>query len=139
MFVLLTRARWSYYSIWSQRNICVANDFSYTLLGPYRIHDLSPSFFVNGAILRMTLVAHELVTLPEHTSSRPVFCVVVYRSLFVILSFLFFPLCCLSFDWRFVITHFVLPNIFLVLFYVNQYLQETFKRMFGFKSLHTEY
>ena len=33
-----------------------------------------------------------------------VFCVLFCRSLFVLLSFFFWPLCCLSFDLRFLIT-----------------------------------
>jgi hypothetical protein len=54
----------------------------------------------------LTLVAQELLALPEHMSSPPVFsevcvarsfvfCVMFCRSLFVLLSFFFWPLCCL--------------------------------------------
>jgi hypothetical protein len=57
----------------------------------------------------MSLVEQELPTLPEHLSSPPIFsevrvarslilCVVFSRSLFVLLSFFFWPLCCLSFS-----------------------------------------
>ena len=61
----------------------------------------------------------EVLTLPEHMCSTPVFsgvraaqslvfCGVFCRSLFVILSFLFWPLYCLSFfDLRFLTTHLV--------------------------------
>jgi hypothetical protein len=45
-------------------------------------------------------VAQELFSHPEHLSSSPVFSavrVVFCRSLFVLLSFFFWPLCCLSF------------------------------------------
>ena len=54
----------------------------------------------------LTLVAQELLSLPEHMSSPPVFsevcvarsfvfCVMFCRSLFVLLSLFFWPLCCL--------------------------------------------
>ena len=54
----------------------------------------------------LTLVAQELLALPQHMSSPPVFsevcvarsfvfCVMFCRSLFVLLSFFFWPLCCL--------------------------------------------
>jgi hypothetical protein len=63
---------------------------------------------------RVSLVEQELLTLMEHMSSPPVFsgvrvdwslvfCVVFCRSLFVLLSFFFWPLCCLSFDLRILI------------------------------------
>jgi len=64
----------------------------------------------------------ELLTLTEHLCSSPdfsgvrvtrslVFCVVFYRSLFVLLSFFFWPLCCLSFfDLRILITPLVSSN-----------------------------
>ena len=63
----------------------------------------------------MPLVEQELLTLPDHLSSPPVcsgvrvarsvvFCVVFCRSLFVLLSFFFWPLCCLSFDLQILIT-----------------------------------
>ena len=57
----------------------------------------------------------ELLTLPEHLSSHPVFSggciarslvfrVVFCRSLFVLLSFFFWSLCCLSFELGMLIT-----------------------------------
>jgi hypothetical protein len=63
---------------------------------------------------RVSLVEQELLTLMKHMSSPPVcsgvrvdwslvFCVVFCRSLFVLLSFFFWPLCCLSFDLRILI------------------------------------
>ena len=63
----------------------------------------------------MSLVEQELPSLPEHMSSPPVFsvvhvtrslvfCVMFCRSLFVLLYFFFWPLCCLFFDIRFLIT-----------------------------------
>jgi len=67
-------------------------------------------------------VEQELPTLPEHLSSPPVFsgvrvtrslvlCVVFCRSLFVLLYFFLWPLCCLSFfDLRNLITPLVSSN-----------------------------
>ena len=57
---------------------------------------------------QLSHVEQELLTLPEHLSSHPVFggvrvarflvfCVVFCRSSLVILYFFFWPLCCLSF------------------------------------------
>jgi hypothetical protein len=65
-----------------------------------------------------TKVEQELLTLPEHLSFRGVrvtrslvFCVMFWRSLFVLLSFYFWPLCCLSFfDLRILSTPFVSSN-----------------------------
>ena len=56
----------------------------------------------------LSLVGQELLTLPKHMSSPLVFsevpvapclvfCIVLCRSLFILLSFFFWPLCCLSF------------------------------------------
>jgi hypothetical protein len=66
----------------------------------------------------------ELLTLPENLSSPPVFCgvrvarslvlcVMFCRSLFVLLYFFFWPLCCLSFDLRILITPFGIFKLFL--------------------------
>ena len=62
---------------------------------------------------RVPLVEQELLTIPEHLSSpffsgvhvtrSIVFCVMFCRSLFVLLSFFFFSLCCLFFDLRIMI------------------------------------
>jgi hypothetical protein len=63
---------------------------------------------------RVSLVEQELLTLMEHIRSPPPFsgvrvdrslvlCVVFYRPLFVLLSFFFLPLCCLSFELRILI------------------------------------
>jgi hypothetical protein len=71
---------------------------------------------------RVPLLEQELLTLPEHLISPPVFsgvpdtrslvlCVMFCRSLFVLLSFFFWPLCCLSFiDLRILITPYVSSN-----------------------------
>ena len=65
----------------------------------------------------MSLVEQEMVTLPVHpdfsvvfVARSVVFSVVFCRSLFVLLSFLFWPLCCLSFDLRSLITYLVSSN-----------------------------
>jgi hypothetical protein len=79
--------------------------------------------FVTRLIRRVPLVEQELLTLPEHLSSPPVFSgvrvtrsLVLYtclfcRSLFVLLYFFFWPLCCLFFfDIRILITPLVSSN-----------------------------
>jgi hypothetical protein len=69
-------------------------------------------------------VEQEMLTLPGHMSSPPVcsgvrvtrslvFYVVFCISLFVPLSFFFWPLCCLSFDFRILITPLVSYKLFL--------------------------
>jgi hypothetical protein len=66
-------------------------------------------------------VEQELLTLPKHLNSPPVFsgvrvarslvfCVMFCRSLFVLLSFFLWPLCWLSFDWRLLITLLISSN-----------------------------
>jgi len=76
------------------------------------------------------LVEQELLTLPEHLRSPPVFsgvrvawsfvfCVVFSRSMFVLISFFFCPLCCLSFsDLRILIN---LIGIFKLFFQMMLY------------------
>jgi len=65
--------------------------------------------FVTRLIRRVALVEQELLTLPEHLSSPPMcmFC----RSLFVLLSLFFWPLCCLFFEVWFLITSFTSSNL----------------------------
>jgi hypothetical protein len=71
--------------------------------------------FVTRITRRVPLVEQELLTLPEHLSSPPVFsgisCYSIFsfmsmfcRSLFVLLYSFFWPLCCLFFDIRILIT-----------------------------------
>jgi hypothetical protein len=71
---------------------------------------------------QVSLVEHELLTLPEHLSSYPalnrvhvtqslVVCVVFCRSLFVRLSVFFWRLCCLFFDLQLLITPLVSSNL----------------------------
>ena len=81
----------------------------------------SNELFITGFITRLTrrvlLVEQELLTIPEHMSSPPVFSGIrsrysifsftckFCRSLFVLLSYFFWPLCCLFFfDIRILIT-----------------------------------
>ena len=71
--------------------------------------------FVTGSTRRLPLVEQELLTFPEHRSSPPIFSGVrvtrslVCRSLFVLLYFFLWSLCCLFFfDIRILITpHFL--------------------------------
>jgi hypothetical protein len=70
---------------------------------------------LNVMIHKMPLAKHELIALPKCLSSPPgfsgvrvtwslVLCVMICRSLFVLLSLFFWPLCCLSFNLRILIT-----------------------------------
>ena len=73
---------------------------------------------------RIPLVEQELLTLPEHLSSSPVFsgarvtrslvlCVIFCRSLFLLLSYFFWSLCGMSFfDLRILMTPLVSSNSF---------------------------
>ena len=86
-------------------------------------HSWLTTGFVIRVTRRVTLVDRELLTLPEHMSSPPVFsrvrvarslvfCVVFCRSLFVLLSVFFWPLCCLSsYDLRILITIWYLQTL----------------------------
>jgi hypothetical protein len=100
-------------------------------------------------VRRVPLVEQELLIHPEHLRSSPVLsgvrgarscviCVVFCRSLFVPLSFFFWPLCCLSFALRILITPFCYFNLFLrskskwtntflnfVMFWILTWLNET--------------
>ena len=71
-------------------------------------HTIQFYFISRIYVLEFASLIIELLTLSEHMSSLPVFsgvrvtrslvlCVMLCRSLFVPLSFLFWPLCCLSF------------------------------------------
>jgi hypothetical protein len=88
-------------------------------LTPY-FRSISHFWLITGFVTRLTrrvpLVELELLLFPEHLSSSPVFngvgvtpylvlCVFFCRSLFVLLYFFFWPLCCLFFfDIRILIT-----------------------------------
>ena len=80
------------------------------------------SCLITGFVTRLTrhvpLMEQELLTLSEHLNSPPIFkwgsCYSIFsfmcmscRSLFFLLSFFFWPLWCLSFDLRILITPFV--------------------------------
>jgi hypothetical protein len=97
---------------------CVTDDHGYDPLVINTFwsfpHSLLVTGFVTKVMRRVPLVEQEVFTIPEHLSSPPgfigvrvtqslVLCVMFYRSLFVLWSFLCWPLCCLSFDLRIVI------------------------------------
>ena len=87
---------------------------SQKLPGPFLIHDITG--FVTRSTRRVPLVKQELLTLPEHMSSPPVFSgVPVTRSLVLCVCFVdrclsFWPLCCLSCDLRVLFTHLASSN-----------------------------
>ena len=98
---------------------CVTDDHGHDpfVINTFRSfpHALLVTGFVTRVTRRVPLVGQEVLTIPEHLSSPRVFigvrvtrslvlCVMFYRSLFVLLSFLCWPLCCLSFDLRIFIT-----------------------------------
>jgi len=107
------------------RNICVKNDHGYVPLVVNTFRSFSHSWLITGFIIILTrqvpLVEQELLTIPEHRSLPTcvsglrvarslVLCVMFCRSLFVLLSFFFSLLCCLSFDLRILITPLVSSN-----------------------------
>jgi hypothetical protein len=65
--------------------------------------------------------AHEftLVFSGVRVARSSVSCVVFCRSLFVLLSFFFWPLCCLYFDLRILNTHFGILKLFLLVISCN--------------------
>ena len=92
-----------------------------TIMSQYYVHNIYSSS-TNRVYMGEQLVEQELLTLPEHHSLHPVFievhvaqvldfCVVFCRSLFVLLSLFFWPLCCLFFEVRFLITSFTSSNL----------------------------
>ena len=62
---------------WPLWNICVTNDHGYVLLVVNTSRSFPRSWLINGFVTRLTrqvsLVEQELLTLPEHLSSHPVF------------------------------------------------------------------
>ena len=100
------------------QNICITNDnrcfpilVSITWSFP---HSWLITGFVTRVARRVPLVVHELLTFPENMGSSPVFsgirvarslvfCVVIWWSLFVLLSFYFWALCLRSIDLRIMI------------------------------------
>jgi hypothetical protein len=80
------------------------------------------SWLITGFVTRVTqrvpLVEQELVIRPKYLSSDSVFngvrvarslvfCAMLCRSLFVLLSFFLWPMCCLSIDLRILITWYI--------------------------------
>ena len=91
---------------WPLWNICVTNDHGYVPLVVNTSRSFPNSRFVTWLARRVPLVEQDLLTLPEHLNSPPVFSGVhvifsftcmFCRSLFVLLYFFFWPLCCLFF------------------------------------------
>jgi hypothetical protein len=117
--LILTEEAWQ---IWRQLNIiCIRLNFM--LRDSLHIPDLIPNlWFITGFVTRLRrrvpLVEQELLTLPNHLSSPPGSCYSIFsficmfcRSLFVLLSFFFWPLCCLFFfDLRILIAPLVSSN-----------------------------
>jgi hypothetical protein len=100
---------------WHLRSTCVTNDHRYVPFVVITIwafpHPWLITGFVNIETWRVPLVEHDLLTLKEHLSSFLVFSGDrVARGFFVVFCRLFFilSLCCLSFDLRILITHWVL-------------------------------
>ena len=116
-------------------SICITNDHGYVPFVVITIRSIPLSWLVTGFVTRVTRrvphVEQELLTLPEHMSSYPVFsgvrvsrslvlCVVFCKSLFVFLYFIFWPLyCLLFFDLRFLITPFVSSNFSWEIFEIS--------------------
>jgi hypothetical protein len=102
------------------RIVCVTNDHGYDPLVVNTFRPFPHSWLITGFVTRLTqrvpLWDQEQLTFLEHGSSLQVFCgvhvtrslvlcVMFFRLLFVLLSFFFWPLCCLSFfDLRLLIT-----------------------------------
>jgi hypothetical protein len=111
---------------WPIWNIYVTNDNGYVPLVVNTSRYFPDSRIITEFVTRLTrcvpLVEQELPTLPDHLGSPPVFsgvrvtrslvlCVCFSRSLFVLLHFFFWSLCCLFvFDIRILITPLVSSN-----------------------------
>ena len=114
---------------WPLLNICATNDHGYVPLAVNTFRSFPHSRLITGFVTRLTrrvpLVEQELLNLPEHMSSPRDrflvgFCYSIFsfmcmfcRSLFVLLYFFFWPLCCLFFfDIRILITsHWYLQTV----------------------------
>ena len=102
--------------------IQLKNDHGYVPLVINTFRSFPHSWLISGFVTKLTrrvpLVGQELLTLPEHLSSPPIFSEVrVTQSLVLCvcfvdrcLSFFFWPLCCLLFDIRIMITPLVSSN-----------------------------
>jgi hypothetical protein len=105
--------------------VCVTNNHGYVPLVVNTSRSFPRSWLITEFVTRLTrrvsLVEQELLTLPEHLSSPPVFsggscysifcfiCMLCW-SLFVLLYFLFSPLRCLFFDIRILIAPLISSN-----------------------------
>ena len=94
---------------WPLRNICVTNDHGYVLLVVSNSRFFPRSWLITEFVARLTrrvsLVEQELLTLPEHQGSPPVFSGIrVTRSLFLHVCFadLCLSFCTFSFGHYFV-------------------------------------
>ena len=121
---------------WPLWNICVTNDHGYVALVVNTSRSFPHSRFIIGFVTRLTrrvpLVEQELLTLPEHLSSFPVFSGVrVTRSLVLYVCFVdrclsfctfsFWPLCCLFFfDIRILITPLVSSTLLIIAMDVHE-------------------
>ena len=120
-----SKVLWLPPSLW---NICVTNDHGYVPLVVSTSRSFPYSWLITRFVTRITrrvlLLDQELITLPEHLSSAPVYRGVrVTRSLVLYVCFVdlclsfcnFFcwPLCCLSFDIRLLVTPLVSSNSYI--------------------------
>ena len=120
--VVVITSQWLGWPLW---NICVKNDHGHVPLVISTSRSFPHSRLITGFVARLTrrvsLVEQELSILPEHLSSPPFLvgsCYSIFgfirmfcRSLFVLLSFLFWPLCCRLFcDIRILITPLISSN-----------------------------
>jgi hypothetical protein len=102
---------------WPLWKICVTNDHGYVPLVVSTPRSFPHSRLITGFVTRITrrvsLVEQKLLRLSEHLSSPPVFSFICMfcRSLFVLVFFFFWPLCCLFFfDIQFLIAPLVSSN-----------------------------
>ena len=120
LFVKLKSSLRKFYG-WPLWNICVTNDHGYVPLVVNTSRSFPHLWLITGFVTRLTrrmpLVEQELLTLPEHLSSPPVFSEIrVNRSLVLCVCFVdcclsFWPLCCLFFfDIRVLIMSLVSSN-----------------------------
>ena len=80
-------------------------NLSLTLPGPFLIHDLPPiTEILTRLTRRVPLVEQELITFPEHLSSPPLLSGIRVTRSYSPFVFFFWPLCCLFFDIRILIT-----------------------------------
>jgi hypothetical protein len=123
---VLRSPSWRGWPLW---NIYLTNDHGYVVLVVNTSWSFPQSWLIIGFVTRFTwrvsLVEQELLILPEHQSSLRVFSgegsyysifsfmCMFCRSLFVLLSFFFWPLCCYClsfFGLQILITHLLSSN-----------------------------